>query len=291
MVGGGAAAAGAGAAAYSHDKPKDVPSTTTTTTTTGHSAPATTAASQYSQPLADRSVGAPASTTAPTTGDSHLGRDAAVAGGAGLAGGAAYSELNKPREDEFANTQQSQPLADRSATGGNQINPVDAAGSTTTPTTGDSHLGRDAALAGGAGLAGGAAYSELNKPKDDDVAAATYTERTQPLAGGSQTYTPESSQATGAGGPVHFGTESTTTPATGAGASTGGAHVNPIGAPEASLEGQPRLGQDAALAGGVGAAGIATSSGVTQINQAPADVQQATYTERAYPVGSHNDGM
>lgn len=190
-------------------------------------------------------------------------------------------------------SQHPQPLADRSVAGGSHINPVGAPESTTAPTTGESHLGRDAAVAGGAGLAGGAAYSQLNKPKDD-VAAATYTERSQPLAGSSQTYTPESRQATGTD-PVHFGTESTTTPATGAasGASTGGAHLNPIGAPEASLEGQPRLGQDAALAGGVGAAGVAASSGVTQLNKAPEDVQQATYTDRAYPVGStsHNDGI
>lgn len=229
-----------------------------------------------------------------------IGGGAAAAG----AGAAAYSH-DKPKDIPSSTTattttshpapttttsQYQQPLADRSVGGGSHINPVGApTDSTSVPQAGESHLGRDAALAGGAGLAGGAAYSQMNKPREDDVAAATYTERSQPLAGGSSTYTPESSQA--GANPVHFGTESTTTPATGAGTSTGGAHVNPIGAPEASLEGQPRLGQDAALAGGVGAAGVAAGSGVTQINQAPADVQQATYTERAYPVGSIHDGM
>lgn len=176
------------------------------------------------------------------------------------------------------------PLADRSANAAH-INPVGAP-ETSAPQAGGSHLGRDAGMAGGAGLAGGlvgaGAYSQLNKPQDD-IAGATYTERSQPLAG-SSTYNTDPDRAMGTG-PIDVGSASTGTQQTGAGTGTSCAHVNPIGAPEESLEGQPRLGQDAALAGGVGAAGVAAGSGVTQLNRAPDDVQQATYTDRSYPVG------
>lgn len=216
----------------------------------------------------------------------NFGRDAAIVGGGAAAtgaGAAAFSD-DKPKHIPSTTTtttttttsQQSQPLADRSGAGGSHVNPIGAP-EPTAPQAGESHLGRDAAIAGGTGLAGGAAVSQLNRPRDD-IAGATYTERSQPLAGSSQTY--------GSG----LGTGRTAIGSTGTGFE--GAYVNPIGAPEQSLEGQSRLGQDPALAGGVGAAGVAAGAGVSQLNKAPDDVQQATYTERAYPIGgaTSNDG-
>lgn len=224
----------------------------------------------------------------------NFGRDAAmVGGGAAAAGAGAYAYSNdKPKQEHPSTTtttttttsQHPQPLADTSAAASSHINPVGAP-ETTSSQAGESHLGRDAAIAGGAGLAGGAAASQLNRPRDD-VADATYTERSQPLGGSSGSYNPDPDRAMGTG-PIDTGFASTGSQQTGVGqTSTGRGHVNPIGAPEESLDGQRRLGgEDAALAGGVGAAGIAAGSGTTQLNKAPDDVQQATYTDRSYHVG------
>ena len=154
--------------------------------------------------------------------------------------------------------------------GGDHINPVSAPQN-------DSHLGRDAGIAGGLGAAGvgaGAYGAGQHDRAGDHVTPTTgqantaVIDRTHPLGG-------------------------QTAP---------GDHINPISAPEdpaaaSSTAGtHSHLGRDAGIAG-VGAAGLgggttgAGTTGIgasTQLNSAPRDVQDATYTARQYNIPGDN---
>lgn len=113
--------------------------------------------------------------------DSHFGRDAAIAGGAGATGLGAYeaskhrghtsSTTQPPSNDGFGSakilgttTTGSTVRSEAGAPGSTGIAPGQPIG-TTSPTHHDSHHGRDAALAGGAGAAGLGAY-EAKKHHD-----------------------------------------------------------------------------------------------------------------------------
>ncbi|CAK4034703.1 Hypothetical predicted protein [Lecanosticta acicola] len=121
------------------------------------------------------------------------------------------------------------------------------------PLGGQSHLGRDTAIAGGlVGASGAGAYAGAQHNNLHNDPNTKVTARPHPLHG--------------------HGT---------------GAHINPVSAPETAGAGSTpqhdsHLGRDAALAGGAGLAGVPL---MIQLNQAPADVQNATYTARAFPLG------
>lgn len=191
-----------------------------------------------------------------------------------------------------ASSSQSRPLGDNSLAGGSS-QPITSsttdnttsglAGSSATRTAGvdhaaigkESHLGRDAGIAGGLGAAGfgaGAAYGAShynNESRVPDTAGPEpLAERSHPL---------------------------TTSAIPG--------HINPVGAPEPSLResaGQsvpkPHSGDShTGVLGssqhgtGVPSGGVHNNEGTTQLNQAPADVQGATFLDRSFYIGSPGD--
>lgn len=175
--------------------------------------------------------------SAQTTGDSHVGRDAAIAGGLVGAGGAgAYAASRNNNEDDKI-TERPHPLSDR--TGQSHINPVTAPSEST--------------------AAGGLS---------DDVSGATYTERSQALGAAGVGATSADYSTTQ---PHHVG------PA-------GGAHINPVGAPEESLT-SPTSDYSGPITGGISTAGASGAAASTQLNSAPDDVVNATFTDRVSRIG------
>lgn len=167
------------------------------------------------------------------------------------------------------------------------------------PGSGTHNYGRDATVAGSAGAAGVAIEKSHNDnsnvQKGDTILAATGTAPISKPLGSSSEY--EQGRST-YGTPAGTGyTEQLGASSSGPSANSGvqGAHINPIGAPEASLENShSHLGRDAAVAGGLATAGAGAGYAATrshdnvvpiQINTAPEDVKAATYTARSYPVG------
>lgn len=158
----GAGAAGAGAyGASQHNNASDDPSTIT-----GRPHPlGGNSADTHVNPInaPEESSTMPAS----QSGQSHLGRDAGIAGGlagagagAGAYAGAQHNNLHNDPSSKI--TDRPHPLHNQGT--GAHINPVNSpetAGAGSTIASRESHPGRDAALAGGSGLAGGAAASQL----------------------------------------------------------------------------------------------------------------------------------
>ncbi|KXT07204.1 hypothetical protein AC578_2320 [Pseudocercospora eumusae] len=323
------------------------------------SATAPAAPSTTGQPAALSALGRENPTNTQTSDSSHLGRDAAIAGGVGAMGaGGAYAatrDRNHKEDGAIAGT-------DLSPVGSGFLGSRDH--NTTSSTTGFSTLGasgqtdgladgrsaeraageqsgqhnygRDATLASGLAAGGALGAHEANKHREqqgDNFIAATGTAPiSRPLDGDSNIATGrtversgtsnlpneasrlESSTGSGITGssinPVgapetayagagHLGSTGTTagsgfTEQRGAGstglgssATAGGiqsssapghGHINPVGAPEESLAGGHHHG--------VVGAGVHNDTGSEQLNQAPADVQAATYTYSSQPVGS-----
>lgn len=191
-----------------------------------------------------------------------------------------------------ASSSQSRPLGDNSLAGGSS-QPITSsttdnttsglAGSSATRTAGvdhaaigkESHLGRDAGIAGGLGAAGvgaGAAYGASHYNNESRVPETTGPE---PLAERSHPLTTSAIPG----------------------------HINPVGAPEPSLResaGQsvpkPHSGDShtgvlgsSQHSTGVPSGGVHNNEGTTQLNQAPADVQGATFLDRSFYIGSPGD--
>ena len=272
---GGAGAAGLGAheALKSHSSPAQQPASSTPTTAgVGYPAPL-----GSHEALADRTVPTQQPTYSPSTQaspalgseyptssqadpsskDHHLGRDAALAGGAGAAGLGAYAatrdrndpaDLHQSRDSSAlhpgtSGSTTSQPIAQSQT-------PQHVAGN---PLTGDKepqkehHYGRDAALVGGAGAAGYGADQYL---KDRHALSSSSTGNdgivTEPTTG--------LPMNVGKYGPATGGTDANPAIAS---------HYNdpPVGS-DSSRAQQPldqnkehHYGRDAALVGGAGAAG------------------------------------
>ena len=182
-AGAGAGAGAAGLAGYEATKSKDEPTTTESSAHPGGEGfPIMTTTNSVSH----------ASPTEQPSEESHTGRDAAIAGagaaGAGALGYGAY-EVTKDRDDPQQATQPTQVEPASQPTQSESISkPKDTTTTTkdtTKPTSAeptkpepakseevppqkddDSHLGRDAAIAGGAGAAGVGAY-ELSKDEEE----------------------------------------------------------------------------------------------------------------------------
>ncbi|EME47825.1 hypothetical protein DOTSEDRAFT_69679 [Dothistroma septosporum NZE10] len=126
-------------------------------------------------------------------------------------------------------------------------------------TTGtDSHLGRDAAVAGGLGAAGGAGMYAATHDRDHSTATDDFGATKRDYVGPTTT--------------TNTTTTTTSQPIT--------ERSHPLG------------GQTAGVAGvGAGAAGVTGSNLSSQLNSAPRDVQDATYTARQYNIpGDNCDG-
>lgn len=103
--------------------------------------------------------------------DSHLGRDAALAGGAGAAGLGAR-EAGRHHDHSHGTHPTSNTLAGGAAPTTQQHNPLSSThGSTQQPH--DSHLGRDAAIGTGAGAAGIAAERAFNRHEHPGAQTST----------------------------------------------------------------------------------------------------------------------
>jgi hypothetical protein len=109
-----------------------------------------------------------------TASQSHLGRDATFAGAGAAGAGALAHEAGKGDDDVSQAT-----YTDRSYRLG-----ADEAARPDPTTASQSHLGRDAALAGAGAAEAGALAHEAGKNKDD-VSQATYTDRSYRLGGDS----------------------------------------------------------------------------------------------------------
>jgi len=201
-----------------------------------------------SSTLPDRS----AQTT--TTDGSHLGRDAAIVGGVGAAGAGTYAATRHPNEHQSVSEV---PATAQSTASSAYSQP--AHHSTAQPTYPQSTSEYTPQLSGTSATTG---ISQHNNPIDS-TGSTSMTDRPHPLS--------------------NRGVDD---------------HINPVSAPEArESQIDSHLGRDAAVVGGGGIAGGAAAShlhgssqpigattnasGPMQLNQAPADVQNATYTERS----------
>jgi hypothetical protein len=160
----GAGALGLGAAGYEASRDKAEPSAISKDELGGQGHPIqTTTNTLESAPTAD---------VHGDTNEHHYARDAAIAGGVGVAGVGAY-ELAKDHEERFPNT--SQPLRGQAQ----QQEDVPVAPQPTAPA--QHHLGRDAAVAGGVGAAGVGAYGLEKNHKERMPAPRTMDEVQQPV--------------------------------------------------------------------------------------------------------------
>ena len=196
-----------------------------------------------------------------------------------LAGAAGTSSQSRPHGESSLTSGTSagynQPTT--SSTAGDATSGLTGSSATRTagvdqPTTGnESHLGRDAGIAGGlaAGAGAGAAYGASRHNNESGVSSTEpLGERSHPLTSG-----------------------------------TSHGHINPVGAPEASLrESSGQSGPDSHLGSShtgvlgssqhttsVPSGGVHNNEGTTQLNQAPADVQGATFLDRSFYIGKPGD--
>ncbi|KAF7197999.1 hypothetical protein HII31_00713 [Pseudocercospora fuligena] len=376
-IAGGASAVGGGAA-YAATRDRDEASRSNTTSggtssvqdQTGRgfgydqsaqpaSAIAPAASSTTGQPAALSALGRENPTTTQTSDSSHLGRDAAIAGGVGALGaGSAYAATrDRDHKDDGAIAGTDPSTVGSGFLGSRDHNTASSTmGSSTLGASGQTdgladgrsaeraageqsgqhNYGRDATLASGVAAGGALGAHEANKHREqqgDNFIAATGTAPiSRPLDGDSNIATGRTAErsgtsnlpneasrlesSTGSGitgssinpvgapetayaGAGHLGSSGTTagsgfTEQRGAGstgldssATAGGiqsssapghGHINPVGAPEESLAGGHHHG--------VVGAGVHNDTGSEQLNQAPADVQAATYTYSSQPVGS-----
>ncbi|UJO14217.1 hypothetical protein CLAFUW4_02814 [Fulvia fulva] len=235
--------------------------------------------SSAAQSLPDRT----AQTTAGP--DSHLGRDAHV--------GPTTTTTTPTTTSSQPITERPHPLGGQSV-GGDHINPISRPEDRAVQHGTDSHLGRDAGIAGGLGAAG--------------VGAGAYSQHDR--AGDHVTPTTEQANTAVVDRPHPLG-----------GHDAPGDHINPISAPEdpaaasSTVGSHSQLGRDAGIAGvgaaglgagyaahehnqnqstpltgttGAGTTGIGGSTVPSQLNAAPRDVQDATYTARQYNIPGDN---
>ncbi|TKA81020.1 hypothetical protein B0A55_02489 [Friedmanniomyces simplex] len=147
--GAGVGAAGLGAAGYEASQSRNEPYAGSAT---GSEYPIPTTTNMRSTPAAGQSELAAAEP------EHHYGRDAALAGGTGVAGVAGYEALkdrHETRHDEPFGTSSSRTAA-----------PAPAVAQRDTPVQPEHHYGRDAAVVGGTGAAGVVGYEAL-KDRDD----------------------------------------------------------------------------------------------------------------------------
>lgn len=284
-VAGGLGAAGAGAYAATRDHDSQAPGESSLGSASTSQPIGSTADRDYAgtQPLS----GTTAATEQPQ--EHHYGRDAAAVGGLGAAGAGTYAatrghDSQRPEESALGSGAASEPAT--STTGSTQPLPGTAA----TEQPQDHHYGRDAAVVGGLGAAGAGTYA-ATRDHDSQAPGQAYagsTSTSQPITTTTNTTTttgPTMSQTTGAPtsqNESHMGRDA---------ALAGGAGAAGVGAYEASKDTGPasktigphesnvanimdprvkpepekmqgsgqkdetHYGRDAAVAGGVGAAG------------------------------------
>ncbi|KAI5367845.1 hypothetical protein Slin15195_G029780 [Septoria linicola] len=142
----------------------------------------------------------------------------------------------------------------------------------------ESHLGRDAGITGGLAAAGaGAGAYGARSHNESNLSSTAGASTSQPLVERSHPLT---------SGTTH-------------------GHINPVGGPEASLRetgGQsgpePHVGSahSGALGSsqhntGIAPGGVHNNEGTTQLNQAPTDVQGATFLDRSFYIGKPGDSV
>jgi len=139
-------------------------------------------------------------------------------------------------------------------------------------TTDQSHLGRDAALGGGAAATAAAGYEAEKYASDPSRTAAsgrgepatsTHTERAFPLGGGTTTHSTYDAPSSTTQPPM-----SQTTDPYGTTSSTAASN-------------QPQYGRDAAIAGGVGAGALGAGVLAREANRPKDDLSQGTYGDRS----------
>lgn len=193
------------------------------------------------QPLSDTA------TTTEQPKEHHYGRDAAVVGGLGAAGAGTYAatrdhDSQAPGQSYSGSTSTSQPITTTTNTTTTATGPTASQTADVPTSQSKSHMGRDAALAGGAGAAGVGAYeaskdtgpaSKTIGPHDSNV-ANIMDPRVQPE--------PEKMKESTTTGPYSSDMANKADPRV-----------------QADPAKETHYGRDAAVAGGVGAAGAVSS--------------------------------
>lgn len=316
-VAGGAGAVGAGAyEASKHHQPQETrqetrgPTTTATTTTTTSTSGPQTQQSRVSQPASHGAAGlAPEDQGVRTAYDdsSHLGRNTAIAGGvagAGAAGAYGVSQSNRQADDASKITDRSHPLGG-TTTGAAHVNPINQPEDTARlagANSGHSDVGREAALAGGltgARAAGAGAYSGAQHNNLQNDPNTKITDRPHPLQGqgvGAHINPVNQPEIAGAGATSAHGSHLGRDAALAGGAGVaGGAAASQLGHQSGPIGGSGPGTYGTANDRAMGLGPIDgrnptqqtttnTAAPPEQINQAPADVQNATYTARQYPL-------
>ncbi|KAM0713834.1 hypothetical protein Q7P37_010796 [Cladosporium fusiforme] len=242
---GGAGAAGLGAYAATRDRGSSAEQTSSRDVASP-SQQAQTSSATHSQTPQQRADDLMTGTKEPEK-EHHYGKNAAVAGGSGLAGAAAYTayQRSKDRDDPVSPTQtQGTAPRDSPITGTSQTQQRDVTDSTPSKGEKEHHYGRNAALAGGAGAAGYGAYEYSKDRGDKDLGSKaadpydTYRDAADP-----STQPDTSSHAT-------------TAPSTSA-----AGKADPYTAQQQQQASPPQkdhhYGRNAAMVGGAGAAGAA----------------------------------